>query len=49
MIYRSLLHMNMELFSAAVFLSDAFELLCEFAQGLIFLKEVPYVPPFELT
>lgn len=49
MIYRSLLYMTMELFSATVFLSDALELLYECAQGLTFLKEVLYVPPFELT
>lgn len=49
MIYRSPFYMNMELFSATVFLSDALELLCEFVQGLTFLKEVLYVPSFELT
>lgn len=41
--------MNMKLFSAILFLSDALELLCGFLQGLAFLKELPYVPPLELT
>lgn len=41
MMYRSLLHMNIELVLSTAFLSDALELLCEFVQGLTFLKEVP--------